>query len=109
MEENKKDNSGECECQGHEMMHGGMHSCCGGGKHMFLRCILGIVIIMIVLTLGIKLGEMKSIINGDNYSMRGNGYYGYSVRNNDNGMMTNMLLRMCGKNLQQSTTTPLVK
>ena len=58
---------------GHNIMgHGcGMgHSCCGGGmfhhcggKHLVLRWILGIIILVSVFCLGVKLGELKGYMN----------------------------------------------
>ena len=52
---------GRC-CGGH---------CCGGGRHMLLRWLLGLLILVIVFWLGLKIGEFKGAFGGD-YG----GYYG---------------------------------
>lgn len=50
-------------CQGHGLMCGGMHSSCCGGRHRLLRLILGLVILGVVFSAGVKLGELKAVIS----------------------------------------------
>ena len=55
-----KDNNNE---QGHNCGRHGM--CChGGGKHALPRWILGVAILFIVFSLGMKIGEFKASIEG---------------------------------------------
>ena len=94
MEEQKKDkNNGEmgCKCpvcpSNNGMCYGNM---CGphhpwrywGGGHGLLRFILWIVIIGIIFSFGVKVGELKATFNNNGY-----GYWGYGDYNHMNKMM----------------------
>ena len=75
MEENTKEQMGTCE---HACQSGWCKKlCCGGGRHIFLRWILGILILVAVFSLGIKVGEFKSLVDG--------GYGGRFERNRHYG------------------------
>ncbi len=64
METNKKGMM--CESCGGGGMHGGC--CCGysayGDRHVVLRLILGIFILMVVFWMGVKIGEIKAMFGG---------------------------------------------
>jgi hypothetical protein len=101
MEEMKKD-------MGTNQQHPAGCSCkmcgcgCGHGRHMILRWVLGLVILLIVFWVGVKVGEFKTSAWG--YGM---GYYG--------GMHRGMMMRRGGypqmypmhmMTMPTSTTTP---
>ncbi len=68
-------------CQGHHMF-GSMCPGCYGRKHYILRWFLGIVILLIAFSFGVKVGEVKSLLGNNSYipaMMKGywnNGYQG---------------------------------
>jgi len=56
---------------------------CGGHRFIVLRIIIGIIILVVVFSLGVKLGELKSYLSGGSYGssmMRGWGVYGKGYR-----------------------------
>lgn len=58
-----------CECigyPGHHWMCGGMESW-HKGKFMLLRCILGMIILLMVFLVGLKVGEFKGSIEGGSF------------------------------------------
>jgi hypothetical protein len=94
MEEMNKDKHAEgCDCyacKGQKMC--GMYGhCCGGHRHVLLRWLLGLLILVIVFWLGVKIGEFKGAFGGYgsyyygmprhmrsfNRPMMKNGYWGY--------------------------------
>jgi hypothetical protein len=109
-DKDKKENMEDCNCmlcKTRSMMHGKM--CCGWGghRHSFLRIVLLLVILAIVFSVGVKLGEFKSEFRG---SQMEKGYYGgfhsrqimmYPEVNCKYGITPG-----CGNNIPQSSTTP---
>ncbi|MFA5870446.1 MAG: hypothetical protein WC842_00960 [Candidatus Paceibacterota bacterium] len=91
-EKNNTENVGSCcmFCKGGKMMHShnGMHKGC----HVF-RWILGLLILWAVFMGGVKIGEIKGVINGENFGgSRSFGRYGtgmmrsgYGFQNQQNG------------------------
>jgi hypothetical protein len=51
-----------------------MGACChAGGKHFLIRWILGVAILFIVFSIGMKIGEFKASIEGSYYGFDGFG------------------------------------
>lgn len=74
MEEQKKDQMGMC--GGCGMCQGRMCGMGGGCGYHIIRWILGIAIIVIVFTLGVKLGEFKGTLESNGYRMMRASSYG---------------------------------
>ena len=79
MEENTKKGGQEgcgCECSGKcdsgkcGDKRGGMCGHWGGGRHRILRVIIGLLILMVAFWAGVKLGELKSSLEGGFYGGR---------------------------------------
>lgn len=80
MQENEQgQNWGGHKCHGG--MCGGMNGC--GGHHMgfhILRWVLGIIIILMVFSFGVQIGEFKSAFEGGQYGSRGMMRYNYGYQ-----------------------------
>ena len=68
-------------CHGHHCEKCGMCSHCGGfcphcgGRHMILRWIVGIIILVLVFWMGVKVGELRQVMySGGSYGIRGGQY-----------------------------------
>lgn len=81
-EKNIKDHDENCECRIHGEGHGMMHKfCCGGKWHRFflIKFIVGVIILFGVLAVGIKIGEIKTLLYiGFGYGT--SGYYGCQTK-----------------------------
>ena len=80
MQENEQgQNWGGHKCHGG--MCGGMNGC--GGHHMgfhILRWVLGIIIILMVFSFGVQIGEFKSAFESGQYGSRGMMRYNYGYQ-----------------------------
>jgi hypothetical protein len=76
VEEVKKNNGGGYRCwmcQGSGTIQKGVCSWCYGGKHRLLRWLLVLVVLVVVFCVGVKLGELKTLIGNGGY--RGSRHY----------------------------------
>lgn len=92
MDEMKKDmgmgmnHGAACSCGSCGMMGRNMCGMCGGRRFWALRWLLGLVILAIVFTLGVKIGEFKGYFE----SGFGGSYYGQMSHH---GMMREMMMQ----------------
>jgi hypothetical protein len=78
--EQQQQNWGGHKCHG-GMCCGGMNGC--GGHHMgfhILRWVLGIIIILMVFSFGVQIGEFKSAFESGQYGSRGMMRYNYGYQ-----------------------------
>lgn len=108
MEENKKDNGGcKCwACQGSGTMQKCPCAWHGRGKHMLLRVLLALIILIVVFCLGVKLGEFKAAVGGMRHRSFPMRNYMMGAGNYGPGYFTPMMRGGQGGAPQQSTTTP---
>ncbi|MEW6617034.1 MAG: hypothetical protein AB1333_01285 [Patescibacteria group bacterium] len=109
MEEIKKEHTGLCE---HMCQTGWCKKMCCGGKHTLLRWIFGIIILIAVFSLGVKVGEFKSIIDGYKGSFgwnshRGNPmmFYGYDDAGHGDNFGPRRMMRGINQIPQQNATS----
>jgi hypothetical protein len=84
------------------------HGCCccghGGGRHILIRWILGIAVLVFVFWAGFKLGEIKMLIHGPGrgfHDMREHSYWMES-------QMKNRMFYMQGGNMIQGTAAGMM-
>jgi len=107
MEEIKKEHMGcgENMCQG-----GWCKKMCCGGKHTILRWIFGVIILIAVFSLGVKIGEFKSAMNGYGgfgWNMHRGGYpmiYGYKSGGCENDFGPGKMMRGWTEQQKASST-----
>ncbi len=111
MEENKKEHTGVCE---HMCENGWCKKmCCHGGKHILLRWILGILILIAVFSLGVKVGEFKSAVygygGGFGWNMHRGGYpmmfYGYNTGDYGDNFIPGRMMRGWNQYQQNTSST----